>query len=152
MSHCECPSWTSPQSLCTCMYNLAPWSTVKFPEDDLLVFATCDHRATLLVHPHRCDCTWPGPKKNERLRAIYSAHVYTRDRLNDTGFNWSVLVFIYVVSFVFWHFMMFGVPECPGILVVTLLLSRSRTWRCPDWPPDRTVFPSQQKHLSPGTW
>jgi hypothetical protein len=81
-------------------------------------------------------------------------HMYTR------GTVWMIpdLIEVYWYSFMLFHLcfgilvMMFGVPECPGILVVTLLLSRSRTWRCPDWPPDRTVFPSQQKHLSPGTW
>jgi hypothetical protein len=38
-------------------------------------------------------------------------------------------------------------PECAGMRLVSVLLSRSQSSRSPDWLPDSTVFPSQQKHL-----
>lgn len=41
----------------------------------------------------------------------------------------------------------YAVPECAGILWVTVLLSRSHSRRSPDCPPHSTEFPSQQKHL-----
>lgn len=114
--------------------------TLEPPEDGLSVISACDHCGAQLIHPHGCDSTC--------VKTIFTM-------------NMCIIIIKYIKTLHFVKLKSFlepgdelnvggwAVPECAGILLVTVLLSRSHSRRSPDCPPHNTELPSQQKHLDP---